>query len=131
VLRGTTKLSLVVPVVELQNDLDSLATVVQANQSPVSQLGVVVLDIDPAMAKKFPLRIESGILVAARAIESDVDVPLEAGDVIHTINGTSVKTGAELRTLLSHTTPNSPVVLQIERAGKLMYVAFKLNDASR
>jgi S1-C subfamily serine protease len=129
VLRGTTKLSFSVPVVELQNDLDSLATVVQANQTPVSQLGVVVIDIDPAVAKKFPeLRIGSGVLVAARAIESNVDVALEAGDVIHTINGVSVKTTEELRSALNHTTANSPVVLQIERSGKLMFVAFKIDE---
>jgi len=128
ILRGSTKLNLIVPVVEVQNDLDSLATVVQSNQSPVSQLGVVVIDLDPAVAKKFPtLRIGSGVLVAARAIESNVDVPLEAGDVIHTVNGASVKTGDELRSALNHTSRNSPVVLQIERSGKLMFIAFKLS----
>ena len=128
ILRGSTKLNLIVPVVEVQNDLDSLATVVQSNQSPVSQLGVVVIDLDPAVAKKFStLRIGSGVLVAARAIESNVDVPLEAGDVIHTVNGASVKTGDELRSALNHTSQNSPVVLQIERSGKLMFIAFKLS----
>src|SRR6202008_3920315 len=35
VLRGSTKLNLVVPVVELQNDLDGLAGGVPANQRPV------------------------------------------------------------------------------------------------
>lgn len=125
VLRGSTKLNFVVPVVELQNDLDSLATVVQSKQTPVSQLGVVVIDLDPAVANKFPLRIASGVLVAARAIESDVDVALQAGDVIHTINGVSVKTSEELRSALTHTSANSPVVLQIERSGKLMFIAFK------
>jgi S1-C subfamily serine protease len=129
VLRGTTRLNLVVPVVEVQNDLDSLASVVQSNQSPVSQLGVVVIDIDPTTARKFPsLRIGSGVLVAARAIDSNADVALEAGDVIHTLNGTSVKTSEELRAALNHLGPNSPVVLQIERAGKLMFVAFKSAD---
>jgi len=129
VLRGTKNLNFSVPVVELQNDLDSLAAVVQANQSPVSQLGVVVVDIDPAVAKKFPeLRIPSGVLVAARAIESNVDVALEAGDIIHTVNGGSVKTTEELRSTLKHTRANSPVVLQIERSGKLMFVAFKLDE---
>jgi serine protease Do len=128
VLRGSTQLNFVVPVVELQNDLDSLATVVQAKQSPVTQLGVVVIDLDPAVANKFPLRIASGVLVAARAIESDADVALEAGDVIHTINGVSVKTSDELRSALSHASANSPVVLQIERSGKLMFIAFKLDQ---
>jgi len=129
VLRGSTKLSFTVPVVEVPNDLDSLASVVQSSQSPVNQLGVVVVDIDPGVAKKLPaLRMETGVLVAARAINSNVDVALEAGDVIHTMNGASVKTGEELRTALNHTNANSPVVLQIERAGKLMFIAFKLDN---
>jgi len=116
-----------VPVVEVQNDLDSLARMVQSSQSPVNQLGVVVVDIDPGVAKKLPpLRMESGVLVVARAINSNVDVALEAGDVIHTMNGASVKTGEELRAAVNHTSANSPVVLQIERSGKLMYIAFKL-----
>lgn len=128
VLRGSARLNFVVPVVELQNDLDSLATVVQSTQSPVTQLGVVVIDIDPAVAKKFPtLRVGSGVLVAARAIDSNADVPLEAGDVIHTINGAQVKTSDELRAALTHTNANTPVVLQIERSGKLMFIAFKLS----
>jgi serine protease Do len=132
VLRGSTKLSFLVPVVELQNDLDSLATVVQSNQSPVSQLGVVVIDIDPVVAKKFPmLRIASGVLVAARAINSNMDVALEAGDVIHTINGASVKSSEELRAALNRTSANTPVVLQIERSGKLMFIAFKLDELGR
>lgn len=128
VLRGSNRLSFVVPVVELQNDLDTVASMVQSKQSPVSQLGVMVIDVDTVIAKQFPaLRIGSGVLVAARAIESNVDVALEAGDVIHTINGASVKTSEELRAALSHTNPNNPVVLQIERSGKLLFVAFKLN----
>jgi serine protease Do len=131
VLRGSAKLNFVVPVVEVQNDLDSLATVIQSNQSAVSQLGVVVIDIDPVVAKKFPLRIDSGVLVAARAIESNVDVALEAGDVIHTVNGMAVKTSEELRSVLSHTNANSSVVLQIERSGKLMFIAFKLDEPGR
>ena len=131
VLRGSTKLNFVVPVVELQNDLDSLATVIQSKQNAVSQLGVLVIDIDPVVAKKFPLRIDSGVLVAARAIESNVDVALEAGDVIHTVNGVAVKTSEELRSVLSHATANSSVVLQIERSGKLMFIAFKLDALDR
>jgi serine protease Do len=132
VLRGSSTLTFSVPVIELPNDLDSLATLLQSKQSRVSQLGVVVIDIDPAIAGKFPaLRIASGVLVAARAIDSNADVALEAGDVIHTINGVLVKTSEELRSTLDHTSLNTPVILQIERAGKLMFVAFKLDEVSK
>jgi serine protease Do len=132
VLRGSNKLSFSVPVVELQNDLDRLATVGQSNQSRVSQLGAVVIDLDPAIVKQSSLlRIGSGVLVVARAVDSDVDVALEAGDVVHTINGTPVKTSEQLRTILNRTSVNSAVVLQIERSGKLMFVAFKLEEAGK
>lgn len=131
VLRGSTKLKFSVLVVELQNDLDRLATVVQSNQSRVGQLGAIVIDIDPVIAEKLSaLRISSGVLVVARAIDSNADVALEAGDVIHTINGASITKAEELRSALSRTKPNTPVVLQIERAGKLMFIAFAF-DTSR
>jgi S1-C subfamily serine protease len=87
------------------------------------------VDIDPGVAKKLPtLRMDSGVLVAARAFNSNVGVTLEAGDVIHTMNGTAVKTGEALRAALNHTNANNPVVLQIERSGKLMFIAFKLDN---
>jgi len=43
----------------------------------------------------------------------------------------SVKTGEDLRTALNRLSANSPVVLQIERSGKLMFVTFKLDEAGR
>jgi S1-C subfamily serine protease len=39
-----------------------------------------------------------------------------------------VKTSEELRAALNRMSPDSPVVLQIERSGKLMFVAFKSAD---
>jgi S1-C subfamily serine protease len=60
-----------------------------------------------------------------------MDVALEAGDVIHTINGASVKGSEELRAALNRTSANTLVVLQIERSGKLMFVAFKLDELGR
>ena len=132
VQRGANRLTFSVPVVELQNDMDSLATVLASKQSPVSQLGVMGIDIDSGVAKRFPaLRIASGVLVAARAVESNADVTLEAGDIIHTINGASIKTIEELRSALTRTSPNTAVVLQIERSGKLMFVSFKLEEPAK
>jgi len=132
VLRGSTSLNFSVPVIELKNDLDTVATLLQSKQSRVSRLGIVVIDIDPAVAQRFPaLRIASGVLVLARAVESNADVALEAGDVIHTINGVAVKTSEELRSTLDHTTVNTPVILQIERSGKLLFVAFKLDEPGK
>lgn len=129
VLRGSNKLAFTLPVIELPNDFDSVV-LLDSNKSRIPQLGVVAIDIDPAVASKLTgLRIASGVLVAAREAASNADVSLAAGDVIHTINATPVKTIGELRSALSRISANTPVVLQIERDGKLMFIAFKLDGA--
>jgi serine protease Do len=69
------------------------------------------------------------VIVAAKAAASVVDVPLATGDVIHTINGTPVETLEVLRSALDHLSPNSAVVLQIEREGRLMFIVFKLDGS--
>jgi serine protease Do len=131
VLRGTTKLTFAVPVVELQTDFDTVAAFIQSNTTRVNQLGVVVIDIDQTVASKFPsLRIASGVMVVARALDSNANVSLEAGDVIHAVNGVSVNKTEELRSALSRTHSGTPLVLQIERSGKLMFIAFQLEGAT-
>ena len=117
-----------VPLVEATSDLDTVAALTQSEKSRVSQLGVIVMDIDQSVASKLTgLRIASGVLVVARQADSTADVSLEAGDIIHTMNGSQIKSVDALRTALNRVTPNTPVVLQIERSGKLLFVAFKLS----
>ncbi len=128
VLRGATKLTFAVPVTELPSDFDTVATVLRADKSRLSQLGILAMNIDAEVASKLPgLRVPSGVIVAAREAESTAGVSLEAGDVIHTLNGLSVRTIEELRSALSRTAPNTAVVLQIERSRRLLFIAFKLN----
>jgi len=128
VLRGTTKLTFAVPVIELSSDLDTVATVLRADKSRLSQLGILAMNIDAEVASKLPgLRVPSGVIVVAREAESTAGVSLEAGDVIHTLNGLSVRTIEELRSALNRTAPNTAVVLQIERSRRLLFIAFKLN----
>ena len=76
----------------------------------------------------FPtLRLTGGVVVVARAADPNVDTSLTAGDVIHAINGAPVDTMETLRAVLDQLKQNSPVVLQIEREGKLMFVPFQLD----
>lgn len=128
VRRGASSMFFSVPLIESPSDLDTVAALTQSEKSRVSQLGVLAMDIDPQIAGKLAgLRIASGVLVVARQAESTADVSLEAGDIIHTLNGASIKSIEQLRTALNRAAPNTPVVLQIERSGKLMFVAFKLS----
>jgi serine protease Do len=128
VLRGTQKLSFDVLVVELPHDFDRLADLANADKSVVPKLGIIGLGIDPRIAVMFPaLRVSSGVIVAARSADPDVDSSLTTGDVIHAINGAPVVSMEGLRATLDGLKPNSPVVLQIEREGKLMFVSFELD----
>ena len=128
VLRGSEKLSFDVLVVELPHDFDRLAALIDPVKSLVSKLGIVAVEIDSRIATSLSgLRIASGVIVAAKAADSNIDVSLATGDVIHAINGAPVETIEGLRSALDRLSPNSPVVLQIEREGKLMFITFKLD----
>lgn len=128
VLRGSERLSFDVLVVELPHDFDRLADLVNPDKDLVSKLGIVGLELDPKIAAMFPaLRVTTGVIVAARAADPNVDTSLIAGDVIHAINGAPVETIEGLRGALDHLKPDSSVVLQIEREGKLMFVSFELD----
>jgi len=86
------------------------------------------MEIDSRIAAMFPgLRTESGVIVVAKAADPNVDTSLTAGDIIHSINGAAVQSMAELRANLEQLPPNSPVVLQVERENRLMFLTFQLN----
>ncbi len=128
VLRGTEQLSFDVLVVEVPHDFDRLADLVDPDKSLVSKLGIVGLEIDPKLAATLPgLRMSSGVIVAAKAADTSVDISLNTGDVIHALNGVQIETMAALRSVLDHLAPNTSVVLQIEREGRLMFVSFEID----
>jgi len=127
VLRGKQELALYVPVVEPKG-AESLADLVDANKGLVEKLGIVGVEIDSKVAGLLPeVRIASGVIVAARAeVWRGINVPLTPGDIIHAINDSVVWSLADLRGALDALKPGSSVALQVERDGRLMFVAFQL-----
>ena len=68
-----------------------------------------------------------GVIVTATvANRLAVDSGLQEGDVIHSLNRTSIKTVEDLRTAFARLEPGDPAVLQIERNGKLTYLTFEM-----
>jgi S1-C subfamily serine protease len=65
--------------------------------------------------------------VVARSSEG-ADIPLAAGDVIRTLNGQPMTTLERLRATLKALQPGAPVVLQIQREQRLLFVAFTLDQ---
>jgi serine protease Do len=73
------------------------------------------------------LRKSYGIVVAARASGSEgLEVDLRPGDVIYAINHEPTSTVASLTSALGQMKSGDAVVLQVERDGQLMYVAFEM-----
>ena len=129
VLRGDKKITLEIPVTEEKNDVDQLASLVDPEKSLISKLGFFAVEIDDKLAQQLEeLREPSGVIVAAMAADLlGLDTELQAGDVIHALNGKHIETIAELRAALRAMAPGAPGVLQIERDSKFMYVTFEMD----
>jgi serine protease Do len=128
VLRGPQKVSLYVPAVpqdDRENDLVNLDA-----HSFLDRLGLYVVDLnDKARAALPDLRFPSGVIIVAQSSEQNSATSrLRAGDIIHALNQTPIDSVEQLRAMLKGLRLGQAIVLQIERAGKLQYVAFDWGD---
>ncbi len=128
VLRGATQKTFNVAVEEETHDMDQVISLADPSKNLVPALGILGVEIDEKIAATVSgLRGPSGIIVAAKAAGSGGEVPLVTGDVIRQLNGQPMTTLDKLRGTLKSLPPGSPVALQIQRDGKLQFVAFSLD----
>jgi serine protease Do len=99
------------------------------DQSRIRQLGILGVPVGGAAdAERIGLRFTSGVIVAARTQDPHAeDVSLAVGDVIHSVNGTTVSTVTDLQAALDAIRPHGSVVLHVERDGVLIFVTFELD----
>jgi serine protease Do len=129
VLRGKSRLAFDVPVMEPPRDMDQITALADAEKNLVPTLGILGLEIDKRIASMVAeLRDPFGIIVAARAAGAGVEVSLNAGDVIRTLNGQPMTTLNRLRGALKALPPGAPVALQIQRDQKLLFLSFTLDQ---
>jgi serine protease Do len=128
VLRGEEKLSFDVPVVEERHDIDGVLALATPEKNLVPEIGILGVAIDDRLAALVSqLRHKYGVIVAARTSGASNSVPLLPGDVILSMNNLPTMTLDMLRTALKKLAPADPVVIQIERDGKLLYLTFSLD----
>ena len=129
VLRGSEKLAFDVPVVEPPHEMDQIASLADPAKNLVRPLGIIGVEIDKKIAAMTEdLRDPFGIIVVARSAEASGEIPITAGDVIRTLNGQPMTTLERLRAALKSLQPGAPVVLQIQREQRLLFVAFTLDQ---
>ena len=128
VLRGASRMSFNVPVTVYHEKIEEFANIPDLKKTLIRKLNIFISDLDE---KVKPLvnstRGDSGVVVVAQGGGSNaVDTGLETGDIIRAIDRTPLKSTAQLRVIDRILKSGDPVVLQVERGGKLQYLAFEI-----
>jgi serine protease Do len=127
VQRGVMQISLSLATIEERNELDSVSAMADTQKNVVPELGILGVEIDSRIASVARgLRDPYGIIVVARVAGATSEVPLVARDVIRSINNAQVTTLDALREAVRALKPASPVTMQVQRDGRLMYVTFTM-----
>jgi serine protease Do len=102
---------------------------VNSEDNLVPRLGILGIGIDKTLAAMLPgLRNSYGVVVAAGSSATDFTsgTGLQPGDVIYSVNQAPVATVEALRKKVDEFKPGDEVAMQIERSGKLMFVAIEI-----
>lgn len=128
ILRGKEKKTLYVPAIEHRDQMDQLLDAVNPENSLIPRLGVLAIDLTGDLISQLgSLRISSGVVVVGRAADLITpDTGLQAGDIIHRLNTTTIDSMDTLRAAVGALKTGDPVVFQIERDGGLMYVSSEM-----
>jgi serine protease Do len=129
VLRDAQRMTLNVPVLQERNPIDQLLDLANPETNLVEPLGILAVGIDDRISSAVSgLRNASGVIVLGRAADLlGPNIGLTTGDVIHAINNRPVDTVENLRSALSQSKSGDSVALQVERQGKLLFVAFDID----
>jgi serine protease Do len=128
VQRGERRLTMRVPVVERESSSAKLSDLL-APQNNIRALGVFVLELTPQILQILhSARKDKGVVVASVSPEAPFSQQgrLEPGDVIYALNGSAIGSVADLKAAAENLKPGMAAVLQIERDGELMYLAFRM-----
>jgi serine protease Do len=95
-------------------------------------MGVNIQDVNPALAKEFNLKDNTGALVADVTSGSPAEkAGIKAGDIITEFNGKTVRDSRYLKLQVGQTAPNSTVPVKIVRDGSTKNLQVKLKELPR
>ena len=114
--RGNIGIGFAIPINLASNILQSL---IETGTVSRGFLGVSIQDMDTELASEFDLDDNRGALIVQVSPDSPAEeAGLERGDVLVSVNGRSVASTAELRLLISQSTPGSDVAIGYIRGGE-------------
>ena len=125
-LRRSNRILASVPVQDRKDEIEDTLEQIDISNI-VSQLGIVGVSLNERNGGiGESVKSSSGVLVSGKLARADVDTGLLLGDLIRSVNGTDVTTVERLRSLLQVVNSGDPVVLQVERHGRLKYLSFEM-----
>lgn len=130
VLRGSERFKLNVQIIE-RPDPTKLAEELMENQNLViSPLGISGIELNAKVRQLFPsTRKQNGVIVAAvMGNASGWRGGFKPGDIIYSMNRTPIYTMQSLTEFANNIKEGDPVVVHLERGGKLMYISFEMED---
>jgi serine protease Do len=127
VLRAGKKVKIAVAVVE-RPDPDRYTVAASKPENLVAELGIFGIDLSEQILADYPnLRKTKGVLVTSRSADGPIlEEEFRTGDVIYAVNREAVGGVAALRAVLKKLRPGDPVAVQVERQGRLAFLAFEL-----
>ena len=128
ILRKQTRSGASLTITEKPDEPERFADMMNPAENLIAQLGLLGIAVDDRIRESVPLRVPEGVLVAAHSGVSMYfgDQPKE-GDVIHAVNGERISSVEALRSKLNGLKSTDQVVLQVERAGSLMFLVLENN----
>ena len=126
--RGSEKVLVRTTVIEREDRIEKFAAMVRRDRNLIPQLGILGVDVDGDVAKLLPPPSKlGGVVVAALAVDGGLGTDgLLPGDVIYEINGRGFSGLGGLRKSIDGIKSGDAVVIQVQRAGVLRYVAFRM-----
>ncbi len=127
VLRGGAKLPIRVAVLERPGDPDRLSELLGRETQPVPRLGILAAKLDGRIAQVLPpLRKLSGVVVTSLLAPAPASGQLFLpGDVIYSVNQQPVTDVESLSTAVAKAETGAPLIVQVERGQRLMFIAFQ------
>jgi serine protease Do len=119
-----------VKVARRPRDPESILDPANLSEDLITHLGIIAVPLSPEIAKLLPpTRMPQGlVIVALTAGGKGATLDLQVGDVLYAMNGKPLASLEALRGYLDHLPKNAAIAFQLERDGKLQYLAFTDSD---
>jgi serine protease Do len=105
-----------------------LIDLVTQEKNLIARLGILGVAVDEKILSMVEnLRVNTGVMVSALTESAEAgELGLTSGDVIHSVNGITIRSVEGLRDALDKIKPGTAVALQVERDGQLQFVEFEM-----